>query len=40
MVEIEDGKTAETTLEYVEGMQFDKATSALLMTDLKKPSAS
>ncbi len=37
VVEIEEGKTADTTLEYVEGMAFDKGfLSPYFMTDPKK----
>jgi len=37
VVEVEEGKTAETTLEYVEGMSFDKGyLSAYFMTDPKR----
>ncbi|MHC4990718.1 MAG: chaperonin GroEL [Planctomycetota bacterium] len=37
VVEVEEGKTAETTLEYVEGMNFDKGfLSPYFMTDPKR----
>ena len=40
VVEVEEGKSADTTLEYVEGMQFDKGyISPYFMTDPKRAEA-
>jgi len=39
VITVEEAKSMETTLEVVEGMQFDAATSLLLLTDPEKMEA-